>query len=82
MVGHFNQPVVIKGKSILQGQFAGVRMSLGIEHEEQSGVKEKRRVKDKREGDMEVEGEKEKGESKKKKKKNTNQSVEFHYVAA
>lgn len=46
MAGHFNQPVVVKGKSILQGQFAGVWMSLGIEDEEhrvEGRKKEKRK---------------------------------------
>lgn len=57
MVGHFNQPVVVKGKSILQGQFAGIRMSLGIEDEEhREWREEKKRRKDKKEGDMGVEG--------------------------
>lgn len=70
MIGHFNQPVVVKGKSILQGQFAGVRMSLGIEdveHREwREGKRRKERVKDKR-GDMEAEGERRKERARKKK---------------
>lgn len=74
MAGHFNQPVVVKGKSILQGQFAGVRMSLGIEDEEHrewrdgKRRKKKKRVKDKREGNMEVEGERRKERERGKKK--------------
>lgn len=50
----------------------------------ESGRKEKgeKRVKDQREGDMEVEGEKEERKERERGEKNTNQSVEFHYVAA
>lgn len=42
-LGHFNQPVVVKAKGVLQGQLAGVRMSLGIEGEErrQGGTERK-----------------------------------------
>lgn len=35
--GRTNQPVVVKGERILQGQFAGVGMSLGIKGDEQKG---------------------------------------------
>lgn len=43
--GRTNQPVVVKGERILQGQFAGVGMSLGIKGDEQKGRRRgKRRI--------------------------------------
>lgn len=43
--GRTNQPVVVKGERILQGQFAGVGMSLGIKGDKQKGRRRgKRRI--------------------------------------
>lgn len=64
MIGHFNQPVVVKGKSILQGQFAGVRMSLGIEDEEHREWREGKRRYGGRGGKKERKREQEKEEKK------------------
>lgn len=77
--GRTNQPVVVKGERILQGQFAGVGMSLGIKGDEQKGRRrgKRRRIrKDKIKG-----GQTEEWRVRERERNHTNQSVEFHYVA-